>query len=221
MWCIGKIDAEYITRMEDILSLYEQPYDAEYPVVCFDEVSKQLIEETRQVIPAKAGQIERYDYEYKRKGTANLFVCFEPLAGQRTITVTDRRTKQDFALQMKALVERYPDATKIRIVLDNLNTHKASALYEKFIPEQARQILDKLEFHYTPVHASWLNMAEIEINVLSNQCLDRRIPSSEILSSEVEAHESNRNDINATVNWQFTCTDARHKLTRFYPSIDC
>lgn len=220
MWCIGKIDAEYIARMEDVLSLYEQPYDAEYPVVCFDEVSKQLIKETRQAIPAKAGQLERYDYEYKRMGTANLFVCFEPLAGQRTITVTERRTKKDFALQMKSLVERYPDAKKIRIVLDNLNTHKASALYENFIPEQARQILDKLEFHFTPVHASWLNMAEIEINVLSNQCLDRYIHSSELLSSEVEAHELSRNQSNATVNWQFTCADARKKLARFYPSIE-
>jgi len=221
MWCIGKINSEYIARMEDVLSLYQQPYDPEYPVVCFDKVSKQLIEETRQVIPAQAGQLERYDFEYKRKGTANLFVCFEPLTGQRSIEVTDRRTKQDFALQMKTLVERYPNAKKIRIVLDNLNTHKASALYENFKPEQARQILDKLEFHYTPVHASWLNMAEIEINILSNLCLDRRIPSSEILCSEVEAFEFDRNRTNATVNWQFTCADARSKLARHYPSLNC
>lgn len=220
MWCIGKIDAEYITRMEDVLSLYEQEYNADYPVVCFDEVSKQLIEETRKVIPAKAGQVERFDYEYKRNGTANLFVCFEPLTGQRTIEVTHRRTKQDFAKQMKALVERYPHAKKVRVVLDNLNTHKAASLYETFKAVLARQILDRLEFHFTPKHASWLNMVEIEINVLSNQCLDRRIPDFQFLTSEVQAYQLSRNQSNATVNWQFTCVDARQKLARFYPSIE-
>jgi len=220
MWCIGTINSAYIARMEDVLSLYEEAYDPEYPVVCFDETSKQLIEEKRQVIPAKAGQPERYDYEYKRNGTANLFICFEPLAGKRTITVTERRTKQDFAKQMEALVQRYPNAKKIRLVLDNLNTHTEAALYDTFKPKKARKILARLEFHYTPIHASWLNMAEIEINVLNNQCLDRRIPTSDLLTSEVEAHETYRNYKKATVNWQFTCADARRKLARHYPSLE-
>lgn len=220
MWCIGKLDAEYIARMEDVLSLYEQAYDPAYPVICFDELSKQLIQETRQPIPAGRGQLERYDYEYQRKGTANLFVSFEPKAGKRFIEVTARRTKRDYAKQMQALVERYPDAKKIRVVHDNLNTHKPASLYETFAPQEARRILDKLEFHYTPKHASWLNMAEIEINVLTQQCLDRRIPARDLLEAEVAAYQKQRNDAEASVAWQFTCEDARAKLARHYPSLE-
>lgn len=206
--------------MEDVLDLYEEPYDEKRPKVNFDETSKQLIEEVRQPLPAKPGQAERYDYEYKRNGTRNLFIFCEPQAGWRHIDVTQQRTKQDFAHQMKWLVdERYPEAEVIRIVMDNLNTHKWASLYEAFAPEEARRILRKLEFHYTPKHASWLNMAEIELSVLMRQCLDRRIPDEETLRREVKAYEARRNEARATIDWQFTCKDARVKLHRLYPSI--
>ena len=206
--------------MEDVLDLYEEPYDEKRPKVNFDETSKQLIEEVRQCLPPLPGRAERYDYEYKRNGTRNLFVFCEPQAGWRHISVTARRTKQDFAHQMKWLVdERYPEAEIIRIVMDNLNTHKWASLYEAFKPEEARRILRKLEFHYTPKHASWLNMAEIELSVLMRQCLDRRIPDEETLKREVRAYEDRRNEARATIDWQFNCKDARVKLHRLYPSI--
>jgi len=205
--------------MEDVLDLYEEPYDEKRPKVCFDETSKQLIEETRVPLGAKPGKVERYDYEYSRNGVRNLFMFCEPQDGWRHVTVTDRRTMQDFAQQMKWLVdEKYPSAAVIRVVMDNLNTHKAASLYERFAPEEARRILKKLEFHYTPKHGSWLNMAEIELSVLSRQCLARRIPDEETLKREVKAYEARRNEARATIDWQFTTRDARVKLHRLYPS---
>ena len=194
-------------------------YDPQRPVVCFDALTVQLIGETRIPPPAAPGRRERYDYEYQRNGTANLFVHFEPQAGRRHVAVTDRRTKVDFAHQMRELVDGHlPDAEVVRVVIDNLNTHKPASLYEAFAPRDARRILRKLEFHYTPKHASWLNMVEIELSVLAEQCLDRRIPDKETLVQEVAAWEAARNQAKATVAWCFTVTDARTKLYRLYPS---
>ncbi len=205
--------------MEDVLDLYEEPYDEKRPVVGFDETTKQLIEEKRQPLPPTARQPERYDYEYQRNGTRNLFMFCEPLAQWRHIAVTTQRTMQDFAHQMRWLVDvRYPEAAVIRVVMDNLNTHKAASLYETFAPAEARRILKQLEFHFTPKHGSWLNMAEIELSVLTRQCLARRIPDEETLKCEVAAYEESRNQANATINWRFTSQDARVKLHRLYPS---
>ncbi len=207
--------------MENILDLYHLPYDVRYPLVCFDESSKQLIAETRTSLPIKPGEVMRYDYEYERQGVRNLFLFFEPLRAWRHIEVTERRTKVDFAYCMKNLVDKwYPEAEKIRVVMDNLNTHKPSSLYEAFPPEEARRLLARLEFHYTPKHGSWLNMAEIEFGILTRQCLDRRIPEQEMLVNEVAAWEAHRNERKTTVNWQFTTTDARIKLKKLYPSLD-
>jgi DDE superfamily endonuclease len=205
--------------MEDVLDLYAAPYDARRPTVCFDERPCQLSRDTRASLPPKPGQPQRYDYEYKREGTCNLFMTFQPLAGWRKVQVTARRTKQDFAHCMKALVdEDFPDAEMIRVVLDNLNTHSPASLYEAFAPEEARRIAHKLEFHHTPKHGSWLNMAEVELAVLSDQCLDRRIPDRDTMQREVKAWEQTRNAQKATVQWRFTTTEARAKLTRLYPS---
>ncbi len=205
--------------MEDVLELYEQEYDPKCPVVCFDEMPYQLVGEKRQPLPAEPGKPERYDYEYERKGTANLFVHFEPKAGRRHVEVTDARTSVDFAGQMKALVDvRYPQAEVIRVVMDNLNTHTGASLYEAYEPAEARRILDRLEFRYTPKHGSWLNQAEIEWSVLSGQCLDRRIPDKDTLKAEIEAWECERNQARATVDWRFTSRDARTKLHRIYPA---
>ena len=205
--------------MEDVLDLYEEPYDLKRPKVNFDETSKQLIEETRVALPAKPGQTERFDYEYKRNGTRNLFMFCEPQQGLRHIEITERRTMQDFAHQMKWLVdEAYPEAEVIRVVMDNLNTHKPASLYETFEPVEARRILKGLEFHYTPKHGSWLNMAEIELSVLSRQCLDRRIPDEATLGREIKAYEDSRNHVRATIGWRFTSQDARIKLRHLYPS---
>lgn len=207
--------------MEDILDLYEMPYDPKHPLVCFDETSKQLIMEKRIPLPAKPGQVERYDYEYERNGTRNLFLFFEPLLGQRHIKITQQRTMKDFAHCMKWLVDvAHPEAVRIRLIVDNLNTHKPAALYETFLPAEANRILKHLEFHYTPKHSSWLNMAEIEFSVLIRQCLDRRIPDEETLEQEIKAYEAERNHSLATVNWRFTSEDARIKLRRLYPSIE-
>jgi hypothetical protein len=206
--------------MEDVLDLYEEPYDEKRPKVNFDETSKQLIAELRQPLPGKPGEVERVDYEYQRNGTRNLFMICEPQAGWRHIAVTEHRTMQDFAQQMKWLVdEKYPEAEMIRIVMDNLNTHKPASLYEAFEPSEARRILKKLEFHFTPKHGSWLNMAEIELSVLSRQCLDRRIPDEETLKREIKAYEDRRNTAKAGIDWQFTSKAARVKLHRLYPSI--
>lgn len=214
-------DAEFVYHMEDILALYHEPYDPECPLVCFDEALKQLVQEVRQPLPAQPGQPARYDYTYQRNGTRNLFVFSEPLRGWRHIQVTRRRTKADFAYCMRYLVDEvYPDATCIRVVLDNLNTHNPAALYETFEPAEAKRILDKLEFHYTPKHGSWLNMAEIEFSVLTRQCLDRRIPDAETLRQEIAAWEAERNAQATKINWQFTTADARIKLAQLYPSID-
>jgi hypothetical protein len=214
-------NAEFVCAMEEVLDLYHQPYDPSQPVVCFDEGSKQLIGETRVPLPMRPGEPTRYDYEYERHGTCNLFMFFEPLQGWRHVEVTDRRTLLDYAQCMKDLVDRwYPSAECIHVVQDNLNTHKPAALYEAFPPAEARRILQRLEFHYTPKHGSWLNMAEIELNVLNKQCLDRRIPHKQTLLHAVEAWQQDRNRRTATVNWQFTTQDARIKLRNLYPSID-
>ncbi len=205
--------------MEDVLDLYAEPYDPTRPKVNFDETSKQLIAETRQPLKAEVGRPERYDYEYGRNGVCNLFMFVEPQTGWRHVEVTNQRTKLDFAHQMKWLVdERYPQAAIIRIVLDNLNTHTAASLYEAFAPEEARRIVKKLEFHYTPKHGSWLNMAEIELSVLQRQCLDRRIPDEATLKQEIKAWEERRNNMRATIDWRFSIADARDKLKRLYPS---
>lgn len=202
------------------MSVYKLPYDPRYPVVCFDETSKQLVKETQVPLPMQAGQLERYDYEYERNGVRNLFMFVEPLAGWRHVAVTERRTKQDYAHQMKYLVdERYPDAAWVTVVQDQLNTHVPSALYETFQPQEAKRILDKLEFHYTPVHGSWLNMAETELSVLARQCLDRRIADEEALQREILAWEERRNTQLRTIDWQFTTDDARIELKRLYPSF--
>jgi hypothetical protein len=185
-----------------------------------DETSKQLIGETRLPLPLQAGRPRRYDYEYTRKGVSNLFILFEPLAGRRQVKVTDRRTSRDWAELMRELVdEHYPQAEVITLVLDNLNTHTTASLYEAFAPEEARRIARRLEFHYTPKHGSWLNMAEIELSVLSQQCLDRRIPDKATLEREVAAWEVERNRVGATVDWRFTTDDARIKLKKLYPSM--
>lgn len=206
--------------MEDVLEVYTRPYDSRYPVVCFDETSKQLVLETQVPLPPAPGQVERYDYEYERNGVQNLFMMCEPLAGWRHVAVTERRTKQDYAQQMKELVDvHYPDAVWITLVHDQLNTHHPSALYETFEPQEAKRILDKLEIHYTPKHGSWLNMAEIELSVLARQCLDCRIPDPETLKQQVAAWENRRNAQSRTIDWQFTTDDARIKLKRLYPSI--
>jgi hypothetical protein len=207
--------------MEDVLDLYHEPYDPLRPVVCFDESNKQLITETRTPLPLQPGQRQRYDYEYERHGTCNLFMFFEPLTAWREVKVTDQRTMIDYAHCMKYLVdERYPQAEIIRVVQDNLNTHKPAALYQAFPPQEARRILQRLEFHYTPKHGSWLNMAEIELNVLNGQSLDRRIGDKETLINEVAAWNIDRNQHAASVNWQFTTQDARIKLVKLYPSFD-
>ena len=218
MWCIPAADAEFVALMEIILDLYEQAYNPVRPLVCFDETTKQLIEETRLPLPAKPGQVQRYDYEYKRNGTRNLFLFFEPLAGWRHIEVTEHRTKVDFAYQMRWLVDvAYPDAECIDVVLDNLNTHTYGALYEAFEPAEARRIARKLVFHYTPKHASWLNMAEIEFSVILRK-LGPRVPNEAALKQKANAIEVSRNQSEATVDWQFTTDDARIKLKRLYPS---
>jgi hypothetical protein len=216
---IPTVGADFVWRMEDVLDLYAEPYDPARPSVNFDETSKQLVAETRIPLPMEPGKPERIDYEYERRGTANLFLVTEPLSGWRHVDVTDRRTKHDFAQQMRELVDRhFPAADRIRVVLDNLNTHTPAALYEAFSPDEARRILRKLEFHYTPVHGSWLNMAELEFSMLSRQCLNRRIGDRDTLVTEVAAWEAARNRQRATIHWQFTVDDARRKLHRLYPS---
>lgn len=220
-WVIPpQTNAEFVCAMEDVLEVYTRPHDPARPVVCLDELSKQLVAETRVPLPAEPGQPERVDYEYERCGTANLFLTGEPLAGRRHITATERRTAVDFAHEVRDLLEvRYPHAEKVVLVMDNLNTHKPAALYEAFEPAVARALLDRLEIHHTPKHGSWLNVAEIELSVLSRQCLDRRIPDLETLTREVAAWEQARNADPRPVNWRFTIPDARIKLKRLYPSI--
>ena len=206
--------------MEDVLEVYHRPYDPRRPQVCLDEASKQLVGEVRSPVPAEPGRPERFDFEYVRNGTANLFMVSEPLLGWRSVQVTQRRTAKDFAEVLRWLVEDvHPDAEKVVLVMDNLNTHKLASLYEAFPPEQARRIAERLEIHHTPKHGSWLNMAEIELSVLAGQCLDRRIGDSAELRREVAAWEAERNERQVGVNWRFTTADARIKLRQLYPSI--
>lgn len=206
--------------MEDILDVYKRTYDEKNPWICFDESCKQLVKETRNPISPEPGQLERYDYQYERNGVANLFIFFEPLTGWRHVEVTEQRTAIDYAHQMKYLGdERYSQADKIGVIQDQLNTHVKASLYKAFEPEEAKRILDKLEFHYTPKHGSWLNMAEIEFSVLNHQCLDRRLPDQDTLKLEIAAWSEQRNQKSHSVNWRFTTTDARIKLKRLYPSI--
>jgi len=217
MWCVQTIDAEYRERMYDVLDLYEEEYDPENPLVCFDEKPKQLIGDKRMSISMKPGSPEKYDYEYVRNGTANIFMAVEFKAGKRVTQVTKRRTMVDFAQFVKMLVdEEYPDVENIRLVMDNLNTHKEKSFYEAFSEDEAERILDKIEFHYTPKHASWLNAAEIEINVMDIECTDRRIANMELLAYEVAAWTMGRNDNENKINWAFTSKNADEKLSKHY-----
>ena len=220
-WCLPpQASGEFVCAMEDVLDLYTLPYDPAYPQVCMDELSKQLIGETRVPLPPAPGHVARCDYEYVRLGVANLFIFFEPLGGWRHLTVTARRTKQDWAYAIRDLVDvHYPNARKIRLVLDNLNTHVGGSLYEAFPPAEARRILERLELHYTPKHGSWLNMAESELSILARQCLDRRIADPQTLAREVAAWERRRNSVEARMAWRFTTADARIKLIHLYPRI--
>jgi hypothetical protein len=206
--------------MEDVLDVYTQPYDPLRPQVCMDETSKQLLSDVREALPAQAGQPQRVDYEYQREGVADLFMFFEPLAGKRFVQVTDQRTRKDWAYAMKTLADEiYPQAEKIVIVMDNLNTHSPISFYETFEPQEARRLANRFEFHYTPKHGSWLNMAEIELGVLIRQCLSRRIADKTTLEREVLAWQNDRNVKVVIVDWRFTTADARIKLKHLYPVI--
>lgn len=207
--------------MEDVLDLYDVPYDPLRPVLCFDETPYQLIGEKLGPITMQPGQPQRYDSEYTREGVVNLFMVFQPAAGWRHVYIREHRTKEDFALVIKDILDaQFPDAQGVKVVMDNLNTHTPASLYEVFPPDEARRLASKLEIHYTPKHGSWLDMAEIEISVLKGQCLDRRIPSRDDLEREVTAWEEDRNDKQATVEWRFTSQKARDKLTRLYPVLE-
>lgn len=219
MWCIPEANADYVACMEDVLDLYEQPYDAMRPQVCYDEWRRALISESRASLPAEPGKRKRVDYEYRRNGAAYLHMLFEPLAGKRYIWVTSQHTMKEFAQAMKLLVDEvYPLAEMIRVVLDNLATHKPAALYETFPPEEARRILKKLEFHYTPKHGSWLNMAEIELSVFG-RTMKNYLPEEQVFRKEAQALANERNEVIAKVDWQFRSADARIKLKQLYPSI--
>ncbi len=219
-WCIPAVSAEFVAAMEDVLDLYAEPYDPQRPTVCFDETSTQLIGEVRIPLPARPGRPERFDYEYRRNGTRNLFMLCEPLGGWRHVAVTDHRTMQDFAHQMQWLADQaYPDAQRIRVVLDNLNTHRPASLYATFEPAEARRVLKRLEFHYTPKHGSWLNMAECELSVLEKQCLGDRIGDEATLRERVMAWNGDRNSRSRKIDWQFRTADARIKLKRLYPQM--
>ena len=219
MWCIQTIDSEYRKRMYDVLNLYEEDYDPKRPLICLDEKPKQLIEDKRKPIPMKPGSPEKYDYEYIRNGTANIFVAVEFKAGKRVTQVTKSRTMVDFAQFMKLLVvEKYSEAKVLRVITDNLNIHKEKSFYEAFSEDEAKKILEKIEFHYTPKHASWLNAAEIEINVMDIQCTDRRIPDIKTLSKEVDAWMHRRNKNKKKINWKFTKNIADEKMSKHYVS---
>jgi len=219
MWCIPpKHNAEFVYHMENVLEVYQRPYNPRFPLICMDELSKQLTRETRISIPPVPGRCECFDYEYERNGTANVFAFTEPLTGWRHIAVTDRRTKTDWAHQIRELVDVHrPQAERITLVMDNLNTHTLGSLYEAFSPQEARRIIDRLDVVYTPKHGSWLNMAEIELNVLTRQCLSRRIPDKPTLIAETTAWQDERNRKEANIDWQFTTEDARTKLKHLYP----
>jgi DDE superfamily endonuclease len=222
MWCIPpEANAEFVWRMEEILSVYKLPYDPRRPLVCMDESSKQLVAEVRPPKGVAPGETAHVDYEYERRGTCNLFVFFEPLRGWRRVWVTAQRRKVEWACCVKALLEEdYPQAQKVLLVCDNLNTHTGGALYEAFPAKVAKALCERLEFHNTPKHGSWLNMAETELSVLAGQCLDRRMDSAEFVASEARAWEAERNRREAKVRWQFTTEDARVKLEKLYPAIE-
>jgi hypothetical protein len=210
-----------VCAREDVLEVYTRPYDAAHPVVCLDEASKQLVADVTPPLPMEPGQPARQDYEYERCGTANLFMVFEPLAGQRHVKVTEQRTSADLAVVLRELADvTYAEAEKIVLVMDNLNTHKLAVLYQVYPPAEARRLLERFEVHYTPKHASWLNMAETELSVLSRQCLDRRMADQELVKREVAAWEAKRNQTQVRVNWQFTTADARVRLKRLYPKLE-
>jgi transposase len=212
--------AEFVAALEDVLEVYQRPQDLTHPVICMDETSKQLVGETRIPLPVAPGQVRREDYEYERHGVANLFLFCEPLTGWREVQVTERRTRTDWAIAMRELSDQhYPTAERITVVLDNLNTHGPASFYEAFAPDEARRLVGRFEFHYTPKHGSWLNMAEIEFSVLSRQCLDRRIGNIETLQNEIGAWTQQRNAASKNIDWQFTTADARIKLKRLYPVI--
>ncbi len=213
-------NGSFVANMEKVLDVYKRPYDPQNPIVCMDESPKQLIAETRIPVPASPGQPAKHDYEYRRCGMCNIFLACEPLAGKRMVEVTERKTKQDWAYFLEKIAVQYETAEKITLVMDNLNTHEPGSFYEAFIPEKAKAIWDRFEFVYTPKHGSWLNMAEIELNVLTGQCLKRRIDDIAVVKKEVLAWENKRNNKNAKVNWQFTTDDARIKLSRLYPTIE-
>jgi DDE superfamily endonuclease len=220
MWCIPPdANAEFVWRMEDVLEVYRRPYDPLRPVVCMDETSKQLIAETRSPQEAEPGRERRVDYEYQRKGVADLFLFFEPLRGWRRIWITPQRRKVEWAWCVKQLLdEHYPQAERLVLVCDNLNTHTGGALYEAFPAAEARRLWERLEVHYTPKHGSWLNMAETEIGIMAGQCLDRRLDSRELIATEVAAWERKRNARKARIHWTFTLVTARQKLRKLYPS---
>jgi DDE superfamily endonuclease len=212
--------AEFVAAMEDVLTIYQRPLDPARPVICMDETSKQLVGETRLVLPVRPGQPQREDYEYERHGVANLFLFCEPLAGWRELQVTERRTRTDWAAAMRELSDRhYPAAERITVVLDNLNTHGPASFYEAFAPAEARRLAERFDFHYTPKHGSWLNRGEIEFSVLSRQCLDRRIGDAATLQNETRAWQQQRHTASKSIDWQFTTPDARIKLKRLYPVI--
>ena len=221
MWCIPpEQNAEFVCAMENVLEVYHRPYDPRRPVVCMDETSKQLVQETRVPQPPRPGQPERFDYEYERNGTANVFMFCEPLAGRRRVAVTARRTRCDWAEQIRALLDvQYVRAERVTLVMDNLNTHSLASLYEAFEPAEARRLIERLEMVYTPKHGSWLNMAEIELGVLSRQCLGERVPDAATLVAGVGRWQKDRNASRATIDWQFTTADARIKLRRLYPKL--
>lgn len=206
--------------MEKVLEVYKRPYNKRFPVVCMDESPKQLIRETRLPVPMSPGMPARYDYEYERCGVCNIFMAGEPLAGKRMVRVTERRTKRDWARFVKEIAEQYPQAERITLVMDNLSTHKPGSLYDSFSPEEAKRLWDRFDFVFTPKHGSWLNVAEIELNVLNGQCLNRRIDEIETVRQEVQAWQEYRDNLEAKVNWHFTNEDARIKLERLYPTLD-
>ena len=213
-------NGDFVAAMERVLDVYRRPYDADYPVVCMDETPRQLIGETRVAIPARCGRAQRYDYEYRRCGVCNVFMATEPLAARRLTKVTERRTKIDWAQFLADIAARYAQAKKITLVMDNLSTHRPGALYEAYPPVQAKALWDRFEFIHTPRHGSWLNVAEVELNVLIRQCLNRRIDSIDVMRDEVAAWQASRDRLNAKVDWQFTSDDARVKLKRLYPTFD-
>jgi len=214
-------NANFVAKMEDVLSVYKRPHDPKRPVVCMDEMPRQLIREVRTPLPIEPGKPKRHDYHYKRNGVVNLFMFFEPLAGWRTVMVREQRTKIDWARCMKRLLDKhYPDAEKVILVMDNLNTHGLSSFYEAFAPEEACRLAQRLEIHYTPEHGSWLNMAEIENSAMARQCLSRRIPEKQVMEEETSVWSKQRNEAGAVANWRFRTEDARIKLRRLYPNID-